>query len=304
MVAAASSVSIPCPSCKTKAKAPVNKISVKGIIYSCPNCKTKIRAARDGRKISARKASDDEIAALEPPPPPRKGKIEKSEAEIPAWVVTFADLATLLLTFFVLILSFSNMDVVKYRELVGSMAERFGVSDLTSGSYQAVSQGEMADVDSNISAASSSPREKLVNVVHDAVVREGHQGSASITSTDEGVRVRMKSRLLFKAGTAELNPKGVGFLDSVVGLLSGNKNLFLVVEGHTDSTKVRSAQYPSNWELSVIRASTVLQYLLEKGAPAHKLAAAGFADSRPLFSNDRPETRILNRRVEFLFKLG
>ncbi len=280
----------------------MNKITEKGVIYACPNCRTKIMAAREGRKISARKATDDEISALEPPPPEPPPLPEKKNDSPPPWVVTFADLATLLLTFFVLILSFSNMDVVKYKQLVGSVQDRFGVSMEAKGSYQAVSKGALVDVDSNILKANPhAKRDQLVSVVYDAVTRTGYQGSASITTTDEGVRVRMKGRVLFKPGSADLDKRGLGFLKSVIDLLNGHPNLLLVVEGHTDNSKAHSARYPTNWELSTGRATAILEYLVKIGAPKERLSAAGFADARPLFSNLRQETRILNRRVEFLF---
>jgi chemotaxis protein MotB len=303
MAAPPQSVSIPCPQCQTKAKVPVNKISTKGTIYPCPNCKTNIRVARDGGKVAVRRATSGELAALAPPPPPKRVKIAAGGSEgAPAWIVTFADLATLLLTFFVLILSFSNMDIVKYRELVGSVMERFGVTQEESGSYQAVSVGTIAEVDSNVRNPRQAAREQIVNAIYDAVVREGYKGAASISVTDEGVRVRMKGRVLFEPGTSQLDPGGLKFLDSLVKLLKENNHLRLTVEGHTDNTPVHTAKYPSNWELSVMRASTTLAYLVGHGAPPNRMAAAGFAGARPLFPNDQPETRILNRRVEFLFK--
>lgn len=299
---AAASVSIPCPACKAKSKVPVNKITEKGVIYVCPNCRTKIMAAREGRKISARKATDGEVSALEPPPPEPPPLPEKKDDSPPPWVVTFADLATLLLTFFVLILSFSNMDVVKYKQLVGSVQDRFGVSELATGSYQSVSKGAVRDVDSNILKASPhARRNQLVSVVYDAVMRTGYQGAASITTTDNGVRVRMKGRVLFKPGSADLDKRGLGFLKSVINLLNEHPGLLLVVEGHTDNSKIYSKRYPTNWELSTGRATAILEYLVKIGAPKERLSAAGFADARPLFSNLRQETRILNRRVEFLF---
>ncbi|MBF0170516.1 MAG: OmpA family protein [Nitrospinae bacterium] len=299
-------VAIPCPQCKTKAKVPINKISAKGVIYPCPKCKTAIRVARDGAKVAVRRASAAEVAELTPPDAPSKKKKKGGPAGelAPAWVVTFADLATLLLTFFVLMLSFSNMDVVKYREMVGSVMERFGVTQLERGDYQAVSTGAIADVDSNVrdSSAKVTAREQIVNTIYDAVVREGYKDAASISVSDEGVRVRMKGRVLFTEESASLDKGGLAFLDSLVNLMKENKNIRLTVEGHTDDTPIRTARFPSNWELSTIRAARTLAYLVEAGAPANRLAAAGFAGTRPQFPNNQPETKILNRRVEFLFQ--
>ncbi len=120
--------------------------------------------------------------------------------------------------------------------------------------------------------------------------------------SDEGVRVRMKGRVLFAPGDADLDRAGLRFLDSLVRLLKENKNIRLTVEGHTDDSHFRSAKFPSNWELSTVRAARTLAYLVAEGAPANRMAAAGFAGSRPQFPNNQPETKVLNRRVEFLSK--
>ena len=299
------SVAIPCPNCSSRAKVPVSKISSKGLIYSCPRCKTKILASRDGNKVSVRRATEAEIAERAEEEDAKKKK--EPEVEIiegaPSWVVTFADLATLLLTFFVLMLSFANMDIVKFKELVGSVQNRYGVTLMERGGYQAVSVGKLMEVDSNLKeTAEAVAREQLVNVIYDEVVREGFRNAASITSTDEGVRVRVKGRVLFEPGGSKLNPEGLRLLKGIMTLLTNMKDIFLVVEGHTDNRPIRTAKYPSNWELSVMRASAVLEYLVSQGAPPERLSAAGYADTMPLFSNDREETRVLNRRVEFLFK--
>lgn len=297
--------SVPCPGCSAKSRIPLDKITDKGLIYNCPKCQTAITIQRTKTKIIVRKAKKEEIQ--------RRGegeeevKKEAPEIEIvqgaPNWVVTFADLATLLLTFFVLMLSFANMDIIRFKELVGSVQDRYGVTKFERGSYQAVSKGKMMDVDSNLKeTAEAVAREKLVNVVYDIIVREGFRQSASVTSTDEGVRVRVKGRALFEPGSAKLDKQGLKLLDGIVMISKNMKNLMLTVEGHTDDSPIHTAKFPSNWELSVMRASSVLEYMIGKGAPPERLSAAGFADTRPLFSNEREETRVLNRRVEFLFK--
>ncbi|VAX19729.1 Flagellar motor rotation protein MotB [hydrothermal vent metagenome] len=295
-------VAIPCPSCKVKAKVPVDRITAKGLIYTCPSCKTKIRAVKDGNKVSIRRASAAEIA-VEEVEVEEEAPEDKIVTLAPDWIVTFADLATLLLTFFVLMLSFANVDVVKFKELAGSVADRYGVTMEERGSYQAVSSGSMADVDSNLKETTAVVRrERLVNTIYDTIIREGFRGSTSITSTDEGVRVRVRGRALFEPGKSILRPESLKLLEGLVNLLNQTKDLILVIEGHTDSSRIRTKKFPSNWELSVIRASTALEYIISKGAPAKRLSAVGYADTKPLFPQDKPETRLLNRRIEFLFK--
>jgi chemotaxis protein MotB len=297
-------LTIPCPQCMVKAKVPIDKISTEGLIYTCPKCKTNVIATRTEKGVSVRRATTaDKVGSADAP----KGK--EMEAEIikgaPTWIVTFADLATLLLTFFVLMLSFANMDIVKYQDMMGSVQEAFGVTFEEHGQFQTVSKGRFADIDSNIKKSDKEvAREKLVNIIYDSIIRAGFKGNAAITSTDEGVRVRIKGRALFDPGKSELRSESDEFLKELAGVINTTKDLIVVVEGHTDNSPIRTKKFPSNWELSTLRASRVLEQLIEYGAPADRMSAAGYAEFRPLFSNDREETRPLNRRVEFLFKRG
>jgi len=294
----AGTVVVPCPKCSKQINLPLRQITEKGVSFPCPDCKTKLRVRRKGQKVtvSVIKSADNDLL---PEEEPKQEIIQKT----PAWIVTFADLATLLLTFFVLMLSFANMDVVKFKELVGSVQERYGVTFHESGSYQAVSKGRTIELDSNVKNISAkAAREQLVNVIYDAIVRQGFRGKVALTSTDEGVRMRVNGRALFEPGTATLIPESLRLLDDIVTIMKETKDLFLEIEGHTDNVPVRTKKFPSNWELSVARASSTLEHMIAKGAPRERLSAAGFSDTKPLFDNKKKEVRLLNRRVEFLFK--
>ncbi|VAX16967.1 Flagellar motor rotation protein MotB [hydrothermal vent metagenome] len=298
-------LAIPCPQCTVKAKVPVERITKKGLIYACPKCKTSVLATRTDKGVSVRRATGAEKMDREEGSPPAKDIPAEIIKGAPSWIVTFADLATLLLTFFVLMLSFANMDIVKFQDLMGSVQEAYGVTKAERGQFQAVSKGRFAEVDSNIKKSPEVvAREKLVDIIYDSVIRAGFKGNASITSTDEGVRVRIKGRALFDPGKSELRPESSDFLKELSVVIKTTKDLIVVVEGHTDNRPIRTKKFPSNWELSTLRASKVLERMLKLGAPADRMSAAGYADTRPLFPNDREETRPLNRRVEFLFKRG
>jgi len=305
--AAEKAVPIPCPQCKTKTRVPLGQITAQGFMYACPQCKTQIKATRTDKGVSVRRASAQEVSTGEENGDGDSGgSMDKVVVfkGAPTWTVTFADMATLLLTFFVLMLSFANMDIMRFKELMGSVQERFGVTTLERGQFQAVSKGSLSDVDSNLKDPAAAARERLVNIIADSVIRQGFHGAASISSSEEGVRVRVQGRALFDEGSAGLHPASQKFLQDLAGVVKSNGDLYMVVEGHTDNQPVTSRKFPSNWELSVLRAASVLKRLAEDGAPANRMAAAGFADTRPLFPNDREETRALNRRVEFLFKRG
>ncbi|HEB72441.1 MAG TPA: flagellar motor protein MotB [Nitrospirae bacterium] len=297
-------LAIPCPQCTIKAKVPVDRITKEGLIYACPKCKTSILAARTEKGVSVRRATVAEKMDRESAPTAKDIPAEIIKGA-PSWIVTFADLATLLLTFFVLMLSFANMDIVKFQDLMGSVQEAYGVTKAERGQFQAVSKGRFADVDSNIKKSPEVvAREKLVDIIYDSVIRAGFKTNASITSTDEGVRVRIKGRALFDPGKSELRPESSDFLKELSVVIKTTKDLIVVVEGHTDNRPIHTKRFPSNWELSTLRASKALERMLQLGAPADRMSAAGYADTRPLFPNDREETRPLNRRIEFLFKRG
>jgi chemotaxis protein MotB len=231
---------------------------------------------------------------------------EEHEEGAPAWMATFADMSTLLLTFFVLLLSFANMDAKKFREMLGSVQDAFGVQKETWGDYMSRSTqainlsiqtqaGEGPDGEKQQSPS----MEQVLSIVQALFQDLG--GAAEVFLDDEGVTVRVEGRLLFTSGSAELKPGAAPILDRVTALLQ--KYTFdLYILGHTDSVPIETAQFPSNWELSSARASSALRYLVAGKADPKRLVAVGFADSRVIAANDTPEGRARNRRVEFLFK--
>jgi chemotaxis protein MotB len=231
---------------------------------------------------------------------------EEVEEGAPAWMATFADMSTLLLTFFVLLLSFANMDAQKFREMLGSVQEAFGVQKETFGDYMAranqaidfsiqIGKGEESAEEQKESPA----MEQVLSIIQAIFDDLGAQ--AEVFMDEEGVTVRVEGRLLFTSGSAQLKSQAADVLDRVVALLK--KYTFdLYILGHTDSVPIETLRFPSNWELSSARAATALRYVVGQGADARRLVAVGFADSRAIAPNDTPEGRARNRRVEFVFK--
>ena len=131
-----------------------------------------------------------------------------------------------------------------------------------------------------------------------AISEAGLDGKVSVSLDERGVVVFVTDGVLFGSGSATLLPDGDRLLDGLVPVLAGIGNE-LVVEGHTDDRPISSAQFPSNWELSTSRATTVLRGLIgHPSIPSHRLSASGYADTRPRVPNDTPEHRATNRRVE------
>ena len=126
--------------------------------------------------------------------------------------------------------------------------------------------------------------------------------NVEVSADKRGVRIRFDSRILFHSGSAKLRPEAKKALQHIAKRLEKYKGKYLIqVEGHTDSEKIRSAVYPSNWELSGARASSVVRlFIRDFGYPSAVMSAAGYGDSRPIATNKTTEGRAKNRRIEFL----
>ncbi len=216
----------------------------------------------------------------------------------PAWVVTFADLMSLLLTFFVLLLSFSNMEIIKFRTMAGSVRNALGLksefelSDIPTGSkllpYQDPKEGE------------GQAMEEIVRYLSQILEENGMEKNGNAKITKYGVVLQLKGDLLFESGQATIKPKALPILDGLARYISESSRDVDVI-GHTDDRPIATAVFPSNWELSAARAGRAVRYLAEKGVPAQRLRAIGHADTVPVTSNATQVGRAANRRVEFVF---
>jgi chemotaxis protein MotB len=240
---------------------------------------------------------EEEIIRRKPPQEP------PGDEGLPPWMATFADMVTLLLCFFVLLLSFAEQSEEKYRDALGSLRGAFGVKEL-----RAVSD-TMAQFNT-----SQSTRELMENISRDERLLLGVvmrikslmenedlriQEGTGVTADRDGVVFSADSATLFKPGTAELSGGADRVLDKVIKVLKDYK-LSLVVRGHTDDRPISTAKYPSNWELSSARAAVALDYILRKGdISINRAKAVGYADTRPAVPNDSDEHRLKNQRVEF-----
>ena len=223
------------------------------------------------------------------------------EAGAPAWMATFADLATLLMTFFVLLLSFANMDIVKFRQMAGSVKDAFGTQVDTPGVYEERS-------DTMVTIQLSEEEDRTIDMmqmgerIRKTVEEQGLEDKTEIKVNDDGVTLTVDGTFMFDGGSARLKPEFEKFLGEIAEIIEEN-DYPLAIEGHSDNIPINSTIYPSNWELSSSRATAVLRHLIDQyKISAKRMIAVGYADTRPLLANDSPENRAKNRRVEFHFK--
>lgn len=242
------------------------------------------------------------------------------EGDDAAWLATFADLMSLLLCFFVLLLSFAEMDIVKFRDALGSVRMALGYADayqsLNLAGSTALIKFDYKKKDSNVQqpldmkltkrarqkvVVKSKQNEAILKRVKATVKNNNLEGYVKVQNTGRGVVVRVKGQLLFKSGSAVLKKTAYPLLDEIIGIAE-EYPYDMSVEGHTDSTPITSSKFPSNWELSTARAISTLRYIMDSGRISfERLGASGYADTRPIDSNDIIEGRQNNRRVEFIF---
>jgi chemotaxis protein MotB len=235
------------------------------------------------------------------------------KATPPDWAVTFADMMCLLLTFFVLIASYSYTDASKYRALAGSLRQAFGVREPNAGSSTPgprVAEGAQGSGAQVLGAEGSgghgsgarnsvvSLRENLEQKLA-ALAESGAFPGLQVVRSQEGMRLRVQEGVMFDLGRADVRPEARPLVERLAPIFSRYPGQ-IWVEGHTDDLPIRNMIYPSNWELSAARAGNVVRALIEAGVPSAHLAAVGYAETRPLAPNLDVESRQRNRRVEFL----
>ncbi len=229
------------------------------------------------------------------------------EEGAPAWMATFSDMATLLLTFFVLLLSFANMDVENFKVALGSVKEALGVQFEVKGDFEAMATSPVELSTQQSSARLTTPEKSDVveqaEQVRRYVKAKNLAKHIAVLATPRGVVLRIKNMVLFDTGSDQLMPASETILTLVTELFSRFEGT-LSIEGHTDERPISTGRFPSNWELSTARSTAVLR---ELSGSKHKLDVkrlriAGYADVRPIADNDSPLGRSKNRRVEFVFE--
>jgi chemotaxis protein MotB len=227
-------------------------------------------------------------------------------------MATFGDMMSLLVTFFVLLLSFANMDIVKFKRAMGSMSQALGVERTHTGDFDAKStspvelskhttSAKLDLTDMKTRPDNNEMNQRMVSQIQSAISTQNLDKVVEAKAGERGVVVTVKGGMLFEGGSDELYPEAYIFLDEVGNLIK-EFPYNVSIEGHSDSGVIQSDRFPTNWHLSAARAIAALRYLVEaSGIDRNRLSAAGYADTRPIMPNDSPENRAANRRVEFIY---
>lgn len=251
------------------------------------------------------------------------------------WVMTFADLMSLLLAFFVLLFSFSEMDVQKYKQVAGSMKEAFGVQrevkvkdppkgvniiarEFSPGRTEPtplnqVKQSTMDDyrqfpllAQQVVDPADEDDEEirKESEKIKLALAEEIEEGLIEVLTEGRKIIIRIREKGSFPSGSAEMIRPFRKVIDKMVKALEATRGT-IVVAGHTDDRPIHTSHFRSNWELSSSRAVTVIHELSKHGSIDKKrFQIAAFGDTRPIADNDTPKGRAQNRRVEVTLVYG
>lgn len=222
------------------------------------------------------------------------------------WLISYADFVTLLLAFFVVMYAISSVNVVKYQVFSNSLVSAFGkegdtpLENRTQPSEQDILLKSLVDRrNARLAERERMQQERLQGIASNlsqAMQPLVNSGQVRITQTKRGVELDISASVLFAQGEADLQAGAVKILDQVAQVLKPGDQL-IEVEGHTDNTPISTARYPSNWELSSARSSSVVRLFIDHGVGQSRLTAIGSADNHPVASNNTPDGRALNRRV-------
>lgn len=260
---------------------------------------------------------------------------ESSEpAGLPGWVMTFADLMTLLMCFFVLLLAFSEMDIAKFKELAGSMQDAFGVQaevevrtmpkgtsliarEFSPGKPEPTALNEIRQftIDSSensLDALNREQRDRELDATREharrlraALRQEIEAGSIAIQTEGMKVIINILENASFESGRSEIRVDFLPTLDKIAGLIDTNEGV-IMVSGHTDDVPIANERFRSNWDLSTSRAVSVAHELMEVATQIgrERFIVTGHADTQPRRENSTTEGRAANRRVDISIVRG
>ncbi len=265
---------------------------------------------------------------------------EEEKPGSPAWVVTFADLMSLLMCFFVLLLSFSEIDAMKFKQIAGELSKAFGVQREvpaldtpmgTSPIFERFSPGKPeptpvdsvrqqtteqapqletlrgqteSEIEKKVEETTQKQIEVSVQALQEVLASELEEGRLQIDQDRKRIIIRVEEKGSFPSGSADMTDAFYDMLDRMAEVLAQLPGE-IAIEGHTDDVPISTPRFRSNWDLSAARASSVANALLaSQSVEPNRLRVQGYAETRPRATEDTPEARALNRRVEIIVDLS
>ncbi len=227
---------------------------------------------------------------------------DKEHSGADRYLITYADLITLLLGLFVILYASSQVDSGKYKEFSAAMTDYFKPSaDNKQQRGNKILPGADGIPQPILPKAQEKSIDQINLEVEKALQQEINEGKVSIQRTSTGIIVNLPEKLLFQSAKSDIQPNAFPVLDSITAILSGiNKKIS--IDGFTDSIPIHTFQYESNWQLSTARAMNIGYYILKKGVSEQNFSIRGFGANKPSASNSSPDGRAKNRRVEILIE--
>ncbi|MDO8961305.1 MAG: flagellar motor protein MotD [Methylophilus sp.] len=240
----------------------------------------------------------------------RRPPCEDDEDNPDRWLVSYADFITLLFAFFVVMYAISSVNLSKYNALTNAMGSAFTGNNPQSIQVKKIEvkpqpektiikplplsylyQEKLRREREYMARVGVELSNKLSNLIQD--------GKVQVMQNNRGVRIDISDSVLFTSGSADIAEDAVAMLNEIAMILNSNPR-FIQVEGHTDNTPIHNQLFYSNWELSAVRATTVVRLLNQAGIAANRLSAIGYGDTQPLSSSDTEFGRAKNRRVSIM----
>lgn len=235
-------------------------------------------------------------------------KAKEPQKPSTAWQGTYGDMITLMLCFFVMLYDPSEVDTTTLSQIQASLAiQDESMENPTPTGGMSLTAGRLADLGNTVNSLPSIEKAKSLGLAKKKAISlfapEIHSAKITVSSDERGLVITLASDAFFEEGSAELD------IEETREILLKLSKFFqepelqkrrFRIEGHTDNNPVSGDEYPSNWELSVARALNTLHYLADFGVDEEKFSVAGYADTRPVFSNDTREGQAYNRRVDIV----
>lgn len=207
------------------------------------------------------------------------------------WLVSYADFITLLFAFFVTMYSTSSVQEGKFRAVSDSAQGAFNPSHYSAKKLEIGPKFP--------STGNSTARIEHVSAIKEVLKELEKNDKINIFQNRRGIVIRITDTALFDSGSAEIRKETIDAVDRLAGVLTSMKEN-IHVEGHTDNIPINSVQFPSNWELSSARATSIVRHFIPHGVDPARLTAIGYGEYRPIAGNDTEEGRGKNRRVDIV----